>query len=421
MGTGSQTAFLQFRQNLAGIFQTDSGAEYRLFTSPGQHLHPVTTWKVSSSNGANDGIMRMPLFSGRLLAKQMSLNSPEGLPQWNFTAELSFNPTRWLTQQSLQLVRLPREQWLNTPCNMFHLRREDPDFEHALVRSDNVHIGTSRRQLLARRDMWMVQVERYLRGALELIDRTLSQAANEAPGFQITPSSVTASLKQVETYWEFWSQRPLEEMSRLRPPIQQMAASSSTNWSPLSPEAQDALSAAGAVEIGTEDNSPRIQMRAAAGTTLRAYAKTNSRLRFEVSHTCKDARAVFQPYTGLSLEQLSERLDFARERGAHTVNEVLTFVRTRIATPDHSREVHELVAEIFRCAASPELASTMVSVLVTNGRIVTGAGFNIDLATIRRLTRRGVLVRQARQADSHVWGVTPQYQAALRSLRDQRI
>lgn len=416
-GTGSQEAFLEFRRNLAGMFLDDSGGEYRLFTSPGEHLHPVTTWKISNSNRANDGTMRMPLFSGRLFAKQLSSASSEGMPQWNFTAELSFNPTRWLTQQSIQLARLPNEQWLDTPCNMFHLQREDPDFELPLVRSDNVHVGTSRRQLLARRDMWMVQVERYLRGALDLIDRTLSQAANEYPGFHIEPCGVTASLKQVETYWEFWSERPLEEMARLSQPIQQMAASSSTNWSPLSPEAQEALSATGAVEVGIEDNSPRVQMRAAAGTTMRAYAKTNRRLRFEVSHNCKDARAVFQPYTGLSLEQLLSRLDFARERGAHTVNEVLTFARTRITAPEQSREVHELFADIFRCATTPDVASTIVSMLVTNGRIVTGAGFNIDLATIRTLTRRGVLVRRARQSDSYVWGVTAQYEAGLRMMQ----
>lgn len=152
---------------------------------------------------------------------------------------------------------------------------------------------------------------------------------------------------------------------------------------------------------------------------MRVYAKTDKRLRFEVAHDCKYARTVFQPYTDLSIVQLVGRLDFARERAAHTVNEVLTFVRIRMAGPEQSREVHELFEEIFRSPTPTNVARALVSMLVTNGRIVTGAGFNIDLATIQRLSRRGIFVHLARQADSHIWGVAPQYESALQRLRDQ--
>ncbi len=228
VATGSQEAFTEFRLNLAGEFPDESGAEYRLFNLPGDQRYP-TIWKVSKGIVGSNGIKRTPLFSGRLLAKQLPTLSAEGLPQWHITAELSLNPTRWLTQQPIGLVRTPEEHWLATSCNMFHRGPGYSDTEHVLVRSDNVLIGPTRKQSLARRNMWMIQVERYLRGTLALIDRTLSYAANEAHGFAISSGNVAASLKQMETYWEFWSERPLEEMARLALPIQQMAASSSTN------------------------------------------------------------------------------------------------------------------------------------------------------------------------------------------------
>lgn len=414
--TGSPEAFAEFRTNLAGIFQDEHGEEYRLFRSPGNHLHPATIWRVCAGIQEGNTYRRRPLLTGKLEARLRGANQFSGGNRWDLTFRLAINPTRWIAQQSITLLRTPEAQWATIPAHMFH-RGENYTQELSLVRSDNVHLGVPRILALARPSSWMIQVERYLLGVVRLLRRTLGLAAHEAAGLTINSPEPSFTLKEVEPYWEFASTRPLEEMQRLADPVRRLAASSRTAWHPLTDEASAALSTAGAIEIGTDDNSPRILMRSGRGCDVRIYAKTDSRLRFEVAFDCAEARHLFQPINALSLEQLLQRLAFARERGAERINELLDFIRPQITAPEEARQVHELFAEIFRCASSPAKASAIVSMLVTNGRIATGPEFPSDLAGIRRLVRRRVLRRGGMHGQDYTWVVAPCFEVALARLR----
>ncbi|UIY28318.1 hypothetical protein LZK73_15220 [Neorhizobium galegae] len=416
-GTGSQDAFADFRTNLSGNFMDADGLEYRVFRNAGNHLHPATIWKVCAGIQEGNSYSRRPLFSGRLEARARNTPSSSGQPQWDFTARLAINPTRWITQQPLGLIRRPEAEWASAPVNLFH--RDQPyTQEIGLVRGDNVHLGLPRNLSMCRPSMWMVQVERYIRSVRDLITQTLQRVADEGNGFAIQAREPSYTLKEIETYWEYWSPRPLERMRRLADPVRQLAASSSTAWHPLTEEAAAALSAAGAIEVGTDDNSPRILMRSGRGCTVRIYAKTDSRLRFEVAYDCNEARDTFAPLAGLPLEQLMARLALARERGAEQLSQVLDFIRPHVTVPEQERQIHELFAEIFRCASTPAAASVIVSMLVNNGRVATGPGFSVGLADMRRLMRRGVLTRGGMQGQDFTWVVTPQFEAALARLRD---
>ncbi|ANM16338.1 hypothetical protein AMK06_CH01408 [Rhizobium sp. N541] len=414
-GAGTQGAFAEFRANLAGHFYDDAGIEYRLFRSPGNHLHPATIWKVCAGIPEGNGYRRRPLLSGKLEARMRGTSSTAGSHRWNFTFRLALNPTRWVAQQPLSLLRLPEEQWADHPAHMFHRGQNYTD-ELPLVRSDNVHLGLPRVLSLARPSTWMIQVERYIRGVVTLLENTLGLAAGEATGFSIDTPEPSFTLKEIEAYWEYSTPRPLEEMRRLADPIRQLAASSSTAWHPLTEEASAALSAAGAIEIGTDDNSPRVLIRSGRGCDVRIYAKTDSRLRFEIAYDCNEARVLFQPVNGLSFEQLISRLAFGRQRGAEKFNELLGFIRPQMTVPQQERQIHELFTEIFRCALSPAKASTIVAMLVNNGRVVSGP--DLGLPDIRRLTRRGVFMRGGTQGKDFTWVVTPPFEAALARLRN---
>ena len=418
-GTGSPEAFAEFRANLAGVFHDDNGIEYRLFNSPGGHLHPATVWRISAGLPTGEGNRRKPLFSGKLEARVRNVVSASGERTWDFTFRLALNPTRWIAQQPLNLVRVPDAEWAEEPVRMFHRGEQNFTFDEiGLVRSDNVHVGLPRIMNIARPSVWMLQVSRYLRGVIALLGSTLSAASQEGSGFVVnTEAEPSFTLKEIEANWEYHTPRPLEEMRRIADPIRRLAASSTTAWFPLAPQASEALSQNGSIEVGTDDNSPRILMRAGTGYNVRIYAKTSARLRFEVAYDCTDARQMFQPLTGLNTEQLLSRLDHARYWGSHTINEVLTFIRPHVAVPAHIRGMHELFAEIFLCATSPAAASAMVSMLVTNGRIATGEGISVGLRDIRRLVRRGVLVRGGMQGRDYTWVVSPPYEAALANLR----
>lgn len=417
-GTGSLEAFAEFRANLAGNFYDNDGFEYRLFNSPGGHLHPATIWRISAGLSIDEGNRRKPLFSGKLEARMRNAASPSGERTWDFTFRLALNPTRWIAQQPLSIVS-PQADWASAPVQMFHRGEQNFTFDEiGLVRSDNVHVGLPRILNIAHPSVWMMQVRRYLLGIMGLLRSTLGAAAAEGGGFVVNSGAEPSfTLKEIEAYWEYDTPRPLEEMRRIADPIRRLAASSTTAWFPLAPEASEALSQNGSIEVGTDDNSPRILMRAGKGYNVRIYAKTNARLRFEVAYDCADARQMFQPLTALNTEQLLSRLDHARTCGAQTLNDVLTFIRPHMNVPAQAREVHELFGEVFRCASSPAAASAMVSMLVTNGRIAIGEGINAGLKDIRRLVRRGVLVRGGMQGRDYTWVVSPPYADALGRLR----
>lgn len=409
IGTGSEEAFQEFRTNLAGAFEDQSGS-YSLFNSPGAHQYP-TKWKIRSRTSPTSP--RVPLFSGELKAVQVA--SAHGR-QWRFTAQLALNPSRWLAQQSIGLFRLPVSLWANEPPQMFGDRTANHIYEVPLVRGDNVHIGSRRTLSLARPAAWMLNVRRYINGVLGLLSHTLQQAAQEGIGFSILNIQPLFTIKSVEAHWEYWSERPLEEMKRLTAPIQRQAASSSTAWSALSTEARNSLRRDGSIEIGIDDNSPRIAMRVGPGSNLKIYAKTSKRLRFEVAYDCRKARNYFEPRTRLTIDQVIDRLDHARSIGAQSLSEILEYLCLQNG-PVEERGIHELFSQIFRVVSTPEMASLIISVLVSTGRIVTGRGFNISVGDIRRLHRRGLVTRVATLGGNSTWTVAEPYRYSLSRLR----
>lgn len=409
IGSGTDEAFRDFRSNLAGLFGDDSG-EYSLFNSPGNKLHP-TSWRIRKRTSPTSP--RVPLFSGKLTAASISTDQGH---RWRFTAQLALNPTRWLNQQSVGIVRRPVSVWINEPSQLFHNREVSNMYEVPLVRGNNVHIGSQRLLSLARPTAWMENVRRYLNSVIGLISGTLQQAAEETTGFAVIDRQILFKIKEIETYWEYWSERPLEEMSRLISPIQGLAASSSTAWTELSPEACNALLQDGSIEIGVDDNSPRIAMRVGPGSDLKIYAKTNKRLRFEVAYDCRKARHHFEPRTKLTIDQVIERLHHARVIGAQSLSEILEYARLQNPSPER-REIHELFSEIFRTVSKPEMASLIISILVSTGRIVTGHRFNISVGDIRRLHRRGIVTRVATLGGNTTWTVAEPYRYSLSRLR----
>lgn len=402
--TGTVSEMGEFRNSLPSINPVD-GTPRRLFA--GQRAQE-RYWRFN--------VLSAPLFSGVLLVRHQV--DPFGHAYYIVSLDLGMNPTRWVANQSTRITQRPFAEWMEVPPDMF--AESDPYLgnEVPLVAGDNVVLGMPRDLLKAHPARWDVQLRRYWNGIVDLVERWLQQSADDA-NCQFQRIGEHINIKEIETHWEFSCDRPLEEMLRLERAVRRVAASSETNWMSISQEAREHIGPLANSSIGAEDNSPRIKMMLERGTSLRIYAKTSRRLRFEVVFVCAEARAAFPTHTATNWATLFIWLERARTLGAEYLSDILPSIRAAQLPPEPGKRSYELVADIFRATSDAAMSQAIVEALIANGRVVNYRGGSMT-AVIRRLCSRNILYRLGRQSTDNIYVVTTQYQQALTDLRGEQ-
>ncbi len=412
--TGRQSQISAFREMLTGWSPSDGDGQ-RLVGQQTSTQPRFARWSIAGSAVEGETIdIGDPLIWGLLEA---NLATGGVIETWLITARLTLNPTKWVSQQSARLTMLPSDQWLQEPSNMFAWKEPFSVAEIPLVRSPNVFVGMPREMLMIRPESWGVQLHRYIRDAVSLLHANLGRVA-ALTDVQMHQRAIDLRLKEAEIYWEFWSERPLEEMARIEASARTVASSSNTAWWPISDEAADVLTSIGQIEVGVEDNSPRVSMRLAQGTALRIYAKTSKRLRFEVAYKAPKARAVFPRRSFASPDELSESLVNARLPAADRLGRIFDAIRLMAVETVDRKAPHELISEILTIVEG-QLGRDLVSMLISCGRIAAYPDLSFH-AELVRLKRRGVLRTLTRAGNDFLWTVTPAYRSALLALRTRR-
>lgn len=411
---GSPEAIRNFREMLSG-WAVDADGQLRLLRL---ELNPrnqnLAKWPIAGSTAEREFLDEGdPLVWGFLEGRRRITGTASEV--WELTARLTLNPTKWISQQSVRLTQSPDEEWLATPSIMFARAEPFSLHEIPLVRSANVFIGLPRDLHLMKPAMWGTQIQRYVRDTVGLLNQSLSTAA-ELSGVQLTQDAHDFRLKELEIYWEFWSERPLEEMIRIERGMRQAAASSTTSWWPLDPASRTRLASGGAIEVGVNDNSPRVSMRLAEGIVLRVYAKTNKRLRFEVAYKPSSARTDFYTTQFNSPSSLADALVTARTPAAHRLQQVLGAIRMLANVVSEQKAPHELISDIYAAVPNVEHAQTLVSTLISCGRVAAYPKGSMRDHLVR-LRQCGIMRSFSRAGNDFVWTVTPRYRYALAILR----
>jgi len=408
-----------FREMLTGWSPEEQGGQRLIGAQSNPHHERAARWSIAGSTVEGESMNNGdPLIWGLLEAKRQGLVDGGSSENWQITARLALNPSKWISQQSTRLTMSPEDQWLEVPSSMFVWKDAFSVEEIPLVRSANVFVGMPRDLQLMRPQSWHLQIHRYVTDAIALLGSNLTRVA-QSTGVHLVTETLDLRLKEVEIYWEFWSERPLEEMARIEAAVRSVAASSSTAWWPLDDQTKALLASIGQIEVGVEDNSPRLSLRLMHGATLRIYAKTNKRLRFEVAYRLSEARTDFRRRTFTSAQSLADGLGQARIPAAGRLGNIFAAIRAIAETVPDTKAPHELVSDIYAGVGTASRARDLVSMLVTCGRIAAypNTGFHDDLV---RLRRRGVLRSFTRAGNDFLWTVTPAYRAALLSLRSRR-
>lgn len=318
---------------------------------------------------------------------------------------LQINPTRFVHHQGYipRIFDLPGD-W-NFPPPRLCTGGIRQSSEHTLDDSDNV-IYPQRMESNARSTAWPLHLDRYWNA----IHRTFNYLFLRSARVALTSISWAPrfSLKYVETYWEFSSSDPLGLVRRLEPHLMAFASAGAPSFAR---DYQDP-------SRGTAGNAPSLRIQLRRGIFLRVYAKTNARIRFEVSHDlAKSRRHPIGGYQRETLDSFRLVLNFCAEVAAELTNQVMEFL-ARYQGADLGREsAYSLVYRISREIDSMEDGEIILGILVNNGGRIVLAPNDRLRDCVDRLIDAGILGRVA--SYSQTFCVAPGYITAIAQLRGQ--
>lgn len=228
------------------------------------------------------------------------------------------------------------------------------------------------------------------------------------------------NVKKVETYWEFLSEDPLKLVHDLLRPLRSLTA-------------RRRQFRAYNVEIEGEDerDSLVIRIEYSPGEILKFYAKTNQRIRIEVSHqfvgdnsfrfprqidedgtvTRRRGGHIFESSAGVLLF-----LDRVRERAALVINEALQHLDERMRIPTSHISAYYFLAATTNAVRDFPTVISLISQLVNRGSISAGRLAEESRNAVNALVTHGILEQPGRRRP---YVVTAPYRHALQTLREQ--
>lgn len=413
---GNMLQFGRFSERLSRTFDVD-GIERRIFNAQqGEERRAI--WPITGGTGSRRYVTPpgIPLFSGRLRGYQQPSGEDRPIKTWHLIAELSLNPTRAVLHETelLKLATLERAMALAVPAPLF--ARKSPVFGRTLpfISGDNFARGSRLHLTAFQQPYWSVNVERYWRGVLDLLDNTLCTAANQAGG-AIYEIEQKLTLQAMETYWEFSDADPIATVAALERPFRSLGSKSSVEWYTFPDAVRTTLRSRGVI-IADDDNAPVIKMQVAKGTQIKAYAKTASSVRFEVTHN--QGAADIGAYTATDIEGLFRWIEKATEGAARRLNALLIPLGHSLSDPSGRQyQPQRFLNDLYEVYRDWPLALRTFSMLINAGKIEVRKSSPLG-DEIKMLVRNKIVRRiSARNAEVRIFHVTERYRAALASLR----
>ena len=409
---GTIDQFNAFSDAMAGEVVFEEGRNHKVFNRVGGNGLIFPRWDIAG--GKHKKGFRTPngrpLFAGRIKAKvewaDRAVQQGARRGRWALKAELALNPTRWVRSQSNAILR-PEANPSEVPVRMFaregHLNFKD---EIPLLQGSNVLIGR-RVRYMARPALWRVQLQRYYEGVLGTLDAAFARSATLS-GINLSRTTPRLTIKEIETYWEFATHQPIEDMRSIEEPFRALSARSFVRWYSVDKRAGAKLPK---IQVGQEDNAPVLRVKLVAGTEVRIYAKTTKRIRFEVLRKSKLTRV---PFTADNHDALYDWVIVAAAEATERLNDLLeNWRRSGIRSQQYS--LSHLINSFYGAMATPA-AQHMLDMLARHGSLARVQGSDLAVE-IDRLRAAGVLEHAGHTGQDHLYQVTARYRSALAALR----
>jgi hypothetical protein len=413
---GSMLQFGRFSERLSRTFEVDGIHRRILNSQQGEERRAI--WPITGGTGSRRYITPpgVPLFSGRLRGYQQQSAEDRSIKTWQLIAELSLNPTRAVLHERelLLLATLDREIKLAIPAPLF--AGKTPAFGKTMpfISGDNYVRGSRLHRMAFRQPNWGVNVERYWKGVIALLDTTLDTAADQAGG-EVHKSDQKLTLQAMETYWEFPDADPIATIAALERPFRSLGSKSSVEWYTLSDAARVTLRSRGVI-IADDDNAPVIKIQVAKSTQIKAYAKTAGSIRFEVTHT-QDA-ADIGPYTAADTDGLFRWIDRTAARATTRMNALLhPMGHTLSQASGRQYQPQRLLNDLYEAYNDWPTAIRTFGMLINAGKIEARKSSPLGMEMTLLLRKKIVRRVSARNAEVRIFHVTERYRSALAALR----
>lgn len=400
---GEAESFLHFLGSPpVGLHEPD--AYGRIFNRPQRTNNQFENQDIRKRATVNQPLPP-PLFRGELRVH----NPRNREPVWSFDVLLSLNLNRFLRRQRFPS---PTRQLLldNPPFQYSFYGSEVPSSltnEVALIGDDNWIPDERLWMLYAGQRFWSRHLRHYVEGSVREVLADVTRVDNQLSLSLEQPARNPFSLWSVEHYWDFYSDDPLGTVRMLEPLLRSFAASR-----------LDAREYPLTIPIEGNQNSRRLLLQINNGTTLRIYAKTNRRVRFEVVHTLNHIR-VPGGHTFPTIDGVFPLLERLANQAARQINEVFRHFRLRSSAPQNECTVLQFIFAFQAACGDPETALTLLGILTNNLTLVVGHGIELGRTyrpALNRLVNRGILTRS-----NNCYSLMPQYHRALTDMYNRGI
>jgi len=344
-------------------------------------------------------------------------------------ADLQINPTRFAAYQSSN-ASLPAE-WPHP--RLFARRRTLTGLSqfvlgdvHAQDRFiDNV-ILNQRQLSFCRPANWPHHVRRYWQSIRQALDHQIHSAVNHmnsfsivrgrpARGIEIRPL-LELKLKLVESYFEFEARDPVGLVHSLVRPLMALPQESLVRgYSVAYPE------------MSRHRNSPCITLRLRDGVSLRIYAKTNRRVRWEVIHDfkknrlCASGQGISRITSTTDPDQILNWLPACAADAAIEVNRVLAFLERFEGESDFDAPIgvrpYRLLLLIASASPTADIANFILEAMCEAESIILTPNAPFRSALLE-LVEQDVLARTGPRSSNFV--VTPEFRPVIEAIRRGR-
>lgn len=322
-----------------------------------------------------------PLIQGRIKFRRDTASTT-----CYIDTELTINPTRALAQTGPRSILQANIEDHDYTSAMFRQRALPRSSEEFSLRASDNYIWDSRLIRSMRDERWMQFVSSYLHGVDQFLQNRIANTF-EAEGIELHRSH-DYNLKKVEAYWEFQHRDPIWLMHQLTPTFLALGKAghlveyATGDGNELFPRAE------------INQNSPLLRSQITSDITIKVYAKTNRRVRFEVERKSGRLR-----HTSHSLNDIIGMIEDYTEDAAGRMNQALTNLIEAIGNDVEQSPPYELVQEIFNATDDATERRLLLSELVVRGGYTKVHRQPINDA-VDRLHDREVIRRTAPRAPS---------------------
>ncbi len=310
----------------------------------------------------------MPLFKGSIDIRESPQTAQASAV---ITSTLYLNPTRFARWQDAE-EGSAFVFW--TPRRRFRERGRN----QSLDRSDN-YMSREQYQRFDGADAWFGLLESYWSGVVGEIEREFSRAsmAAEASFRRQHGERNSTKVKEVEVYWEMASDDALNELSRIRPILRGIGRDSRESSYPT-------------IIGDIERDCPSFTIQLCNGVKLRVYAKTETRIRFEVAYKLGGSGR-YQLRGGTAGDEPAILNRICREAAIDASNRLSEIFPLLSEVIPRAVTLMDFFDALHSSSSSLTEATAILRLLVANGSVSIGRRGTIRRRAIDKLIRREVL------------------------------